>query len=62
MERSQEERLRELENQYLIIRTEENFRRRTEERNRRKRTELVAWLALVVGMAGLILNLVDKFT
>ena len=38
----------------------ESHQREIEERNRRKRTEAVAWLALLIGGASLIMNIVDK--
>lgn len=60
MEHEQESRIRRLEFQQLIDRTERNSQRQTEERNRRIRTEWIAWLALLVGGAGLVLNLFDK--
>ena len=61
MEDRQEERIRNLEDELLINKTERNYRQRTEERNRRKRTELIAWLALLISLASIIINIVDKF-
>lgn len=60
MGRSQEERLRSLEDQQLIYKTEKNYQQQTEERNRRNRTELIAWLALLISLASIIFNIVDK--
>lgn len=60
MRRNQEERIRALEDRQLVDKAERNFQQQAEERNRRIRTELVAWLALLVGGAGLVLNLFDK--
>ena len=62
MENSHEERIRSLENDRLIAQARESHQREIEERNRRKRTEIVAWLALLLGSAGLIMNIVDKAT
>lgn len=56
----QEGRIRRLEFQQLIDKTERNARQRTEERNRRIRTELIAWLALLISAASIIINVVDK--
>lgn len=61
MEDRQEERIRNLEDELLINKTVRNYRQRTEERNRRKRTELIAWLALLISLASIIINIVDKF-
>ena len=60
MERNQEERLRALEDQRLIDRTEKIYQKQTDEQSRRKRTELIAWIALLVGGVGLVLNIYDK--
>ena len=60
MGRSQEERIRHLEDQELVYKTERNYRQQTEERNRRIRTELIAWLALLIALASIIFNIVDK--
>lgn len=62
MERSHEERIRFLEDDLLVAKTREDHQREIEERNRRKRTEIVAWLALFIGGASLIMNIVDKVT
>ena len=62
MGRNQEERIRRLEDQQLVDKTEKIYQQQTEERNRRKRTEVVAWLALLIGGASLIMNIVDKVT
>ena len=62
MERNQEERIRRLEDQQLVDKTEKIYQQQIDERNRRKRTEVVAWVALLIGMAGLIMNIVDKVT
>ena len=58
----QEGRIRRLEFQQLVARTERNSRRREEERSRQRRTELVAWLALLIAAASLIMNIVDKLS
>lgn len=60
MERSHEERLRALENDRLIARTRENHQREIEERNRSRRTEIIAWLAILISITSIIINAVDK--
>lgn len=60
MEPSHERRIRALENDRLIARTRENHQREIDDRNRRRRTELVAWLALLISLASIIFNIVDK--
>ena len=60
MGRNFEARLRSLEDERLIAKTEKNYEREIEERNRRRRTELIAWTALVISIASLVINAVDK--
>lgn len=60
MERNFEARLRSLEDERLIAKTEKNYEREIEERNRSRRTELIAWTALVISIASLVINAVDK--
>lgn len=56
MEHNQEERIRALEDEQLISRTEKNYQRDIDDRNRRKRTELISWLALVISIASIVIN------
>ena len=56
MDHNQEERIRALEDEQLISRTEKNYQRDVDERNRRKRTELISWLALVISIASIVIN------
>ena len=60
MERNFEARLRSLEDERLIAKTEKNYEHEIEERNRRRRTELIAWAALVVSIASIVINAIDK--
>ena len=60
MERNHEERIRDLEDQQLVDKTEKRYQQQTEEQNRQRRTELVAWLALLVGLSSIIVTVVDK--
>ena len=60
MANDQEGRIRRLEFQQLIDRTERYSQQRIEERNRRRRTELIAWIALVISIASIIINAIDK--
>lgn len=61
MERSHEQRLRDLEDQQLIADTEKNYRVQTDEQNRRRRTKLIAWIAIVISIASITINAIDKF-
>ena len=56
MDHNQEERLRALEDEQLISKTEKNYQRDIDDRNRRKRTELISWLALVISIASIAIN------
>ena len=60
MKPSHEERIRTLENDRLVAKTREDHQREIDERNRRRRTELVAWLALLLSAVSIIFNIVDK--
>ena len=60
MERNFEARLRSLEDERLIAKTEKNYEHEIEERNRRRRTELIAWAALVVSIASIVINAIDN--
>ena len=60
MDRNYEARLRHLEDDRLIAKTEKNYQREIDERNRRRRTEIVSWLALVISIASIVFNIVDK--
>ena len=62
MENRHEERIRSLENDRLVAQTREDYQREINERNRQRRTEVVAWLALLLGAASLIMNIIDKVT
>ncbi len=62
MERNHEVRIRDLEDQQLVDKTEKRYQREINEQNRQRRTEWVAWLALLIGGASLIMNIVDKVT
>lgn len=56
MEHNQEERIRAIEDEQLISRTEKNYQRDIDDRNRRKRTKLISWLALVISIASIVIN------
>ena len=60
MERSHEERIRTLENDLLVAKTREDHQREIDERNRLRRTEIISWLALVISIASIVFNIVDK--
>ena len=60
MESSHEERIRSLENDRLAARAREDHQREIDERNRRRRTELIAWVALVISIASIVINAIDK--
>lgn len=60
MDRNHEERIRAIENDLLVSKTREDHQREIDERNRRRRTEIVSWLALVISIASIVFNIVDK--
>ena len=60
MARSHEERICDLEDRQLIADTGKNYRRQADERNRRRHTELIAWIALVISIASIVINAIDK--
>lgn len=62
MEHNQEQRIRAIEDDRLITRTEKNYQRAIDERNQRKRTELISWFALGLSIASILLNVVDTLT
>ena len=56
VDHNQEERIRALEDEQHISITEKNYQRDIDDRNRRKRTELISWLALVISIASIVIN------
>lgn len=60
MEPSHERRIRKLEDAQLIAKARESQQREIDDLNRRRRTELVAWLALLISVASIIFNIVDN--
>ena len=60
MEPSHEQRIRALENDVLVSKTREDHQREIDERNRLRRTEIVSWLALLISIASIVFNIVDK--
>lgn len=62
MEPNQEQRIRALEDDRLITRTEKNYQRAINERNQRRRTEFISWFALATSIASILLNVVDRLT
>ena len=60
MESRHEERIRFLENDRLVAKAREDHQREIDERNRRRRTELIAWIALVISIASIVINAIDK--
>lgn len=60
MEPNQEQRIRALEDDRLITRTEKNYQRAIDERNQRRRTEFISWFALATSIASILLNVVDR--
>lgn len=58
---SHEERIRSLENDRLVARTREDHQREIDERNRRRRTEIISWIALIVSIAAIVITAIDKF-
>ena len=62
MEPNQEQRIRALEDDRLITRTEKNYQRAIDERNQRRRTEFISWFALATSIASILLNVVDRLT
>ena len=62
MEPNQEQRIRALEDDRLITKTEKNYQRAIDERNQRRRTEFISWFALAISVASILLNVVDRLT
>ena len=61
MDRSHEERIRALENDLLVAKTREDHQREIDKRNRRRRTEIISWIAVALASASIIFNIVDRF-
>ena len=59
---NQEQRIRALEDDRLITRTEKNYQRAIDERNQRRRTEFISWFALATSIVSILLNVVDRLT